>query len=68
MVNFAGCEWGRDCWGEMYHHRELSNKLNRNPWEKFKDGLADWWRGIVKYWKKKKKDEGGEKTEEKKSG
>jgi hypothetical protein len=19
VVNMAGCEWGRDCWGEMYN-------------------------------------------------
>ncbi|KAF2436458.1 hypothetical protein EJ08DRAFT_578674 [Tothia fuscella] len=41
MVNMAGCEWGRDCWGEMYNYRQLSNKLNRNPWEKFKDWVSD---------------------------
>lgn len=41
VVNMAGCEWGRDCWGEMYNFRELSNKLNRTPWEKFKDGLSE---------------------------
>lgn len=40
VVNMAGCEWGRDCWGEMYNYRELSNKLNRTPWEKFKEGLG----------------------------
>ena len=37
LVNMAGCEWGRDCWGEMYNFRQLSNKLNRSRWEKFKD-------------------------------
>lgn len=41
VVNMAGCEWGRDCWGEMYNYRELSNKLNRTPWEKFKDGVSE---------------------------
>jgi len=41
VVNMAGCEWGRDCWGEMYNFRELSNKLNRTPWEKFKDGISE---------------------------
>ena len=41
VVNMAGCEWGRDCWGEMYNFRELSNKLNRTPWEKFKDSISD---------------------------
>ena len=40
LVNMAGCEWGRDCWGEMYNYRELSNRLNRSHWEKFKDGLS----------------------------
>lgn len=39
LVNMAGCEWGRDCWGEMYNFRELSNRLNRGRWEKFKDKL-----------------------------
>ena len=37
MVNMAGCEWGRDCWGEMYQYRELSNHLNRWWWERFKE-------------------------------
>jgi mannan polymerase II complex MNN10 subunit len=41
LVNMAGCEWGRDCWGEMYHYRQLSYYLNRNPWERFKEGIAD---------------------------
>ncbi|KAI9722732.1 MAG: hypothetical protein M1812_001663 [Candelaria pacifica] len=41
LVNMAGCEWGRDCWGEMYNYRELSNKLNRTLWEKFKDRISD---------------------------
>ncbi|KAL2066254.1 hypothetical protein VTL71DRAFT_2325 [Oculimacula yallundae] len=40
VVNMAGCEWGRDCWGEMYNFRELSNYLNRNPWEIFKEDLV----------------------------
>ncbi|KAI8671288.1 hypothetical protein NCS57_00603400 [Fusarium keratoplasticum] len=39
MVNMAGCEWGRDCWGEMYYYREFSYWLNRNPWERFKEDL-----------------------------
>ncbi|TVY81405.1 putative alpha-1,6-mannosyltransferase MNN10 [Lachnellula suecica] len=40
VVNMAGCEWGRDCWGEMYNYRELSNFLNRNLWELFKEELV----------------------------
>ncbi|KAI7295540.1 galactosyl transferase GMA12/MNN10 family protein [Hortaea werneckii] len=43
LVNMAGCEWGRDCWGEMYNFRQLSNRLNRNPWEKVKDWFSDSW-------------------------
>jgi mannan polymerase II complex MNN10 subunit len=44
LVNMAGCEWGRDCWGEMYNFRQLSNHLNRSRWEKFKDGISDWFK------------------------
>lgn len=40
LVNMAGCEWGRDCWAEMYRYRELSKRLNR-PWSQ---RWADWWR------------------------
>ncbi|OJJ46199.1 hypothetical protein ASPZODRAFT_67584 [Penicilliopsis zonata CBS 506.65] len=39
LVNMAGCQFGRDCWGEMYQYRELSNWLNRTRWERFKEGL-----------------------------
>ena len=60
----AGCEWGRDCWGEMYNFRELSNKLNRSSWEKFKDGISERWKGV---WEgKKKKEEKAKKEEEEK--
>lgn len=52
VVNMAGCEWGRDCWGEMYHYRELSNHLNRTLWEKFKDAISDGFRAV---WAKLKK-------------
>ena len=48
MVNMAGCEWGRDCWAEMYSYRELSNKLNRSLWEKFKDSISDTWKNLGK--------------------
>jgi len=40
VVNMAGCEWGRDCWGEMYNYRELSNHLNRTWWELFKEEIV----------------------------
>lgn len=32
VINMAGCEYGRDCWGEMEHYKVLSKKLQR------------WWR------------------------
>jgi mannan polymerase II complex MNN10 subunit len=47
LVNMAGCEWGRDCWAEMYSYRELSNWLNRTSWERFKDGLSDLWKKLT---------------------
>ena len=56
VVNMAGCEWGRDCWGEMYNYRELSNKLNRSRWERFKDGISGKLKG---FWGESKKDEEG---------
>ena len=59
VVNMAGCEWGRDCWGEMYNFRELSNKLNRSRWESFKDAVNARFKGA-----KSKQ----EKSEEKKPG
>ncbi|EMC93652.1 glycosyltransferase family 34 protein [Baudoinia panamericana UAMH 10762] len=34
VVNMAGCEWGRDCWGEMYNFRRLSAELNRGWWDR----------------------------------
>lgn len=48
MVSMAGCEWGRDCWAEMFQFRELSNKLNRSLWEKFKDAVSDVVRYLIK--------------------
>ena len=60
VVNMAGCEWGRDCWGEMYNFRELSNKLNRTPWEKFKDGLSE---RVKSLRAKEKKPEGESKSD-----
>lgn len=40
VVNMAGCQFGRDCWGEMNTYRERSNWLNRTRWQRFKDGLG----------------------------
>ncbi|KAF4123502.1 mannan polymerase II complex MNN10 subunit [Geosmithia morbida] len=53
LVNMAGCEWGRDCWGEMYHYREFGYWLNRNPWERFKeDFVAVIWHKLTGQWVK----------------
>ncbi|KAK5744745.1 alpha-1,6-mannosyltransferase [Elasticomyces elasticus] len=60
VVNMAGCEWGRDCWGEMYNFRQLSNRLNRSRWERFKD----WW-SDEEAKKAKAKEEERKKDEEK---
>jgi mannan polymerase II complex MNN10 subunit len=38
----------------MYNYRQLSNRLNRNPWEKFKDWVSD----SVKHMKESKKKKG----------
>ncbi|KAF2400346.1 hypothetical protein EJ06DRAFT_477200 [Trichodelitschia bisporula] len=64
LVNMAGCEWGRDCWKEMYNYRQLSNRLNRNPWERFKDGISEGFEAMLKRKKVEKKTE--KKEEEKK--
>lgn len=34
VVNMAGCQWGRDCWGEMEHFKAFAKKLHK-PWWKF---------------------------------
>ena len=67
LVNMAGCEWGRDCWGEMYNFRELSNKLNRSAWQKFKDGVRDRWQAKKQEKKEEAKDGMKEEKDEKKS-
>jgi mannan polymerase II complex MNN10 subunit len=44
LVNMAGCEWGRDCWGEMFAYRKLSERLNRNiihkAWDWIKESIV----------------------------
>lgn len=47
LVNMAGCEWGRDCWGEMYRYRELSKSLNRNFWQRLQLRFKVWLQGEV---------------------
>ncbi|KAL7269558.1 alpha-1,6-mannosyltransferase [Rhizina undulata] len=34
VVNMAGCEWGRDCWGEMASYRKLSEQINKGWWKR----------------------------------
>lgn len=46
LVNMAGCEWGRDCWAEMYSYRELSNKLNQATSAKIRSSVKKGWAGI----------------------
>ena len=40
VVNMAGCQYGRDCWNEMYLFRELSVRLNRSRWTRFKEDIV----------------------------
>lgn len=61
LVNMAGCEWGRDCWGEMYNFRQLSNKLNRSRWERFKD----WWSDSMEASKNAKEEKAKREEEQK---
>jgi len=57
MVNMAGCEWGRDCWAEMYQYRELSNYLNRSKWERLTASFSDRWRALKNSWANKKEEQ-----------
>lgn len=41
VVNMAGCDFGRDCWDEMYQYREYSRWLNRTAWERIRDSLLE---------------------------
>ncbi|KAK5158150.1 hypothetical protein LTR04_005261 [Oleoguttula sp. CCFEE 6159] len=60
LVNMAGCEWGRDCWGEMYNYRQLSNRLNRSRWEKLKDRIGDGVKALKEGRKKTTEETGGD--------
>ncbi|CAI1837105.1 hypothetical protein SEUBUCD646_0B03590 [Saccharomyces eubayanus] len=35
VVNMAGCNFGRDCWGEMQYYTTLMEKLNRKWYTRF---------------------------------
>lgn len=47
VVNMAGCEWGRDCWAEMYNYRQLANWLQRSTWDRFRSDVARRWKRFV---------------------
>ncbi|KAI5310167.1 alpha-1,6-mannosyltransferase, partial [Ascosphaera atra] len=47
VVNMAGCEFGRDCWAEMYSYRTLSNWLNRTRWERVKEWVGERWKKVT---------------------
>ncbi|PGH16142.1 hypothetical protein AJ79_01909 [Helicocarpus griseus UAMH5409] len=55
LVNMAGCEWGRDCWAEMYRYRQMSYWLNRTWWERFKEGTVSLFLRMIGKEEKKKK-------------
>ncbi|KAI9374846.1 galactosyl transferase GMA12/MNN10 family-domain-containing protein [Aspergillus egyptiacus] len=46
LVNMAGCDYGRDCWNEMYQYREYSKWLNRKFSERVRDRLSDFYYGL----------------------
>lgn len=35
VINMAGCQWGRDCWGEMERYKALSQNLHSRRWWPF---------------------------------
>ncbi|KAA8648356.1 putative alpha-1,6-mannosyltransferase subunit [Aspergillus tanneri] len=41
LVNMAGCEFGRDCWAEMYQYRAYSDWLNRTWWERIRNSIRE---------------------------
>ncbi|KAE8149200.1 alpha-1,6-mannosyltransferase subunit [Aspergillus avenaceus] len=41
MVNLAGCNYGRDCWSELWEYRELSNVINRTWRDTMREKLED---------------------------
>ncbi|RMZ86384.1 hypothetical protein DV736_g6393, partial [Chaetothyriales sp. CBS 134916] len=50
VINMAGCEWGRNCWDEIYHYHELSDRLNRSRLQKIWDWSVESFRAIRKRW------------------
>ncbi|KAI9037447.1 putative alpha-1,6-mannosyltransferase subunit [Aspergillus affinis] len=47
VVNMAGCDFGRDCWGEMSQYRDYSNWLNRSWRERMEDFTQDLYQRIT---------------------
>lgn len=46
LVNMAGCQHGRNCWGEMFRYREISDRLNRSWWQGFRRGFDALWENL----------------------
>ncbi|CAI7602764.1 unnamed protein product [Penicillium manginii] len=46
VVNMAGCNFGRDCWSEIYNYREIANRKNRSAWEKVHDAISSAFEGL----------------------
>ncbi|KAL2860938.1 putative alpha-1,6-mannosyltransferase subunit [Aspergillus lucknowensis] len=47
LVNMAGCDFGRDCWDELYQYREYSAWLNRGLWARIQDSFLDLYDSIL---------------------
>ncbi|KAL2817449.1 galactosyl transferase GMA12/MNN10 family-domain-containing protein [Aspergillus cavernicola] len=47
LVNMAGCDYGRDCWDEMYQYREYSKWLNRTIWGRLHDSILDLYYALI---------------------
>lgn len=62
FVNMAGCQWGRDCWNELYEFRRISQMLNRNVFVKVKDWTVNLFSGS-----RNKKNKGKSKSKPKSS-
>lgn len=45
VVNMAGCQFGRDCWAEIYKYRAISNGHNHSWWRSLLDRI-----GSIREW------------------
>lgn len=48
VVNMAGCEFGRDCWSEVYQYSEHSKWLNRSLWKRFQDSFFELYESVFR--------------------